>query len=128
VLQGLAAHVLPAQPDTLRRLVPGLQGSLVDVERTQTLVEQVFRFGDLFTEDTLELDPSSQSVAGSLAIPFLELGQSYAALGDEARTLEYFRKAFHLSPNPAVAAVISEIESIGLDAVLRRGRTPPDQP
>jgi hypothetical protein len=126
VLQGLAAHIKPVRPDTSVDLSPGLQGMLVDVRITEALVTRTFRYARLFEADTLALDPSSRSVAGSLAIPFLELAQAHAMRGDQANTLEYFRKANQLGPNAAVAAVIREIESLGLDAVLRRGAAPPD--
>lgn len=90
----------------------------MDVPRTEFLVNQVFRWGRLFHADTLVLDPSSRTVAASLALPFLELAQAYAMRGDQAKTLEYFRRANHLSPSPAVAAVIQQIESAGLESVL----------
>jgi hypothetical protein len=125
VLQGLAAHIKPAPQAPSVNLSPGLQGMLVDVAVTEALVQRTFRYARLFTVDTLELDPSSRSVAGSLAIPFLELAQANAMRGEQGKTLEYFRKANHLAPNDAVAAVIREIESIGLDSVLRRAANPP---
>ena len=126
VLQGLAAHVKPERPGPSADVAPGLQGMLVDLRVTEALVERPFRYAKLFEADTLELDPSSRSIAGSLAIPFLELAQAYAMRGDQAKTLAYFRKANHLAPNDAVAAVIRDIESVGLEGVLRRGAGPPN--
>ena len=63
-----------------------------------------------------------------VSVPFLELGQAYAAKRDQAKTLEYFRKAYHLAPNEGIGAVIREIEAQGLESVLRQRANPPDRP
>ncbi|HXF95848.1 MAG TPA: hypothetical protein VNI61_07060, partial [Gemmatimonadales bacterium] len=128
VLRGLVTEVFPGRPDTVRGFTPGIQGYLVDVERTEYLVNRVYRWGPLFRVDTLRLEASAQNVVSTLAIPFLELGQAYAVGGDQAKALEYFRKAQHLSPSPAVAAVIRQIETLGLDRVVEPRRNPPPRP
>ena len=127
-LRGLGTEVLPRPPETGAGLAPGIQGFLVDVERTEYLVTKVFRYARLFEVDSLVLDPSSQTVASSISVPLLELGQAYAARAVEAKSLEYFKKAYHLSPNPAVGGVIRQIESLGLESLLRRSTNPPQQP
>ena len=124
ILRGLAAHVVPGRPDTLRGAAPGLQGMIVDVERTEYLVNHAFRYGRLFEADTLKLEPSAAAVATSLSLPFLELGQAYAAKRDEAKTLQYFRKAYHLAPNAGVGSVIRRIETDGIESVLHAAPPP----
>ncbi|HEX9611333.1 MAG TPA: DUF2723 domain-containing protein [Gemmatimonadales bacterium] len=128
VLKGLVTEVMPRSPDSAGGLAPGIQGFLVDVERTEYLVNNVFRFARLFEVDSLVLDPSSQTVASSISVPFLELGQAYAARRDDAKAVEYFKKAYHLSPNAAVGGVIRQIESVGLESLLRRSTNPPERP
>jgi hypothetical protein len=128
ILRGLATHVVPGRADQLPGAASGIQGIAVDVERTDYLVNRVYRYGRLFAVDSLRLDPSSAAVAASLSVPFLELGQAYAARGDVAKTLEYFRKAHHLAPGAGVAAVIRQIETVGLEGLMRQGANPPERP
>ncbi|MGH7699810.1 MAG: protein O-mannosyl-transferase family, partial [Gemmatimonadales bacterium] len=77
VLRGLAAQVFPGRPDTMPGWVPGVQRLMVDVERTEYLATRVYRYAGLFDADTLRLEPAARTVATSLSIPFLELGQAY---------------------------------------------------
>jgi len=119
VLQGLAYTVFPGRPDTLKRLVPGIQGTMVDPARTALLADSVFRYGGLFAADVLDLDPAARQIATSLSIPFLELGNAAAVRRDQPRALAYLRRAHHLNPNAALADIIRRVETEGVESLFR---------
>jgi hypothetical protein len=119
VFQGLAFKVVP-RPDTVRRFVRGMQGTMVDSTRTRVLVDSVFRFGRMFGPDSLELEPAADQVALSFSVPFLELGNLAATRGDERQAVAYFRRAYHLNPSKALADVITRIETQGVQSRFRR--------
>ncbi|MGH7644663.1 MAG: tetratricopeptide repeat protein, partial [Gemmatimonadales bacterium] len=107
--RGLVFQVVPARPDTGAAVVVGLQGMLVDLARTELLVDSTFRYGRLLAADTLVLDPAARQVTTSLALPYLELGRAYAERGDRAKAVAHLRRAYLLSPNPSLAAVIADL-------------------
>ncbi|HEV8382432.1 MAG TPA: DUF2723 domain-containing protein [Gemmatimonadales bacterium] len=117
--QGLVYKVVP-RADTVRRFVPGLQGTMVDSARTRFLVDSVFRWGRFFQPDSLEVEPAAEQVAASFSVPFLELGNAAALRGDQRQALAYFGRAYHLNPNKALADLIRRIETEGLQALFRR--------
>ena len=119
VFQGLAFKVVP-RPDTVRRFVRGMQGTMVDSTRTRVLVDSVFTFGKMFGPDSLELEPAADQVALSFSVPFLELGNLAAARGDQRQAVAYFRRAYHLNPSKALADVITRIETQGVQSLFRR--------
>ena len=119
VMQGLAYVVFPGRADTVRRFVPGIQGTMVDPARTALLVDSVFRYGGLFAADTLDLDPAARQVTTSLSIPYLELGSAAAARGDQARALVYLRRAYHLNPSPPLADIVRRAETEGVRSLFR---------
>jgi hypothetical protein len=119
VLQGLAYVVVAGRADTVKRFVPGIQRTMVDTARTALLVDSVFRYGNLFEADTLQLDPAAQMVATAFAVPYLELGNAAAVRGDQAGTLRYFRRAYHLNPSPALAEIIRRADTEGVRSLFR---------
>jgi len=98
VQEGLALKLYSDTVPDPSRLAPGLYG-YVDVPRTDSLAWHIYDYADLFEVDSLDLDPTSRNIAGNLSLPFLVLGAAYESLGDTAKMLENFRKAYHLSPN-----------------------------
>jgi len=119
VFQGLAFKVVP-RPDTVRRFVRGIQGTMVDSTRTRLLVDSVFTWGNMFGRDSLELEPAAEQVAVSFSVPFLELGNMAASRGDQRQALAYLRRAYHLNPSKALADVITRIETQGVQSLFRR--------
>jgi len=120
VLQGLAYSVFPGRPDTLKRFVPGIQGTMVDPARTALLADSVFRYGGLFAAaDLRDLDPAARQVTTSLSIPLLELGNAAALRRDQAAALAYFRRAYHLNPSEALADIIRRVDSAGVESLFR---------
>lgn len=127
VQQGLAFKLV-GRPDTGRGVAPGVQGIMVDRERTEYLVERVYRYGRLFEPDTLALEPAARQVATSLGVPFLELGQVYGLRRDQARALDYFRRAYRLAPSPQLQQLVAEIESRGVGHVFAPAAKLPERP
>jgi hypothetical protein len=106
--------------DTTRRLLRGVQGTMVDSTRTRMLVDSVFTWGKLFAADSLELEPAAQQVATSFSVPFLELGNAAVLRGDQRQALDYLRRSYHLNPSQALAGVIRRIETEGVQSLFRR--------
>ncbi len=119
VFQGLAFKVVP-RPDTVRRFVRGIQGTMVDSARTRVLVDSVFTFGGMFGPDSLELEPAAEQVALSFSVPWIELGNIAATRGDQRQALAYLRRAYHLNPSKALADVITRTETQGVQSLFRR--------
>ena len=119
VMKGLAYAVFPGRADTVKRFVPGIQGTMVDPARTALLADSVFRYGALFGADVLDLEPASRQVTTSLSIPLLELGNAAAARRDQARALAYLRRAYHLNPSQALSDVIHRVETEGVESLFR---------
>ncbi|MFQ5702781.1 MAG: DUF2723 domain-containing protein [Gemmatimonadales bacterium] len=96
--EGLLLKLNIQSPPDTTRLGPGILRVPVDVPRTDSLVWKVYRYADLFTVDSLELDPWNRNIATNLSFAFYSLTKAYVARGDGARGLENFQRAFHLSP------------------------------
>ena len=119
VAQGLAYTVFAGRPDTVKRFVAGIQGTMVDPARSALLADSVFRYGALFAADSLDLEPAARQVATSLSIPFLELGNAAALRRDQPRALAYLRRAYHLNPSRPLADVIHRVETQGVQSLFR---------
>jgi hypothetical protein len=119
VAQGLAYAVFPGRPDTVKRFVAGIQGTMVDPARSALLADSVFRYGGLFAADSLDLEPAARQIAISLSIPFLELGNAAALRRDQPRALAYLRRAYHLNPSRPLADVIHRVETEGVQSLFR---------
>jgi len=119
VFQGLVFKIVP-RADTTRRLLRGVQGTMVYSTRTRMLVDSVFTWGQLFAVDSLDLEPAAQQVATSFSVPFLELGNAAVLRGDQRQALDYLRRSYHLNPSQALAGVIRRIETEGVQSLFRR--------
>ena len=97
VFQGLVFKVVPGA-DTTTRWMRGIQRTRVDTARTRLLVDSVFQYGNLFSGDTLTLEPAAELVARSFSVPYLELANAAQLRGDSARADAYWRRASHLNP------------------------------
>ena len=110
------------EPDSTR-LGTGIMDVPVDVPRTDSLVSHVYRYARLFEADTLDLDPWNQNIATNMAYTLYSLGQAYALNGDAERSLEHFRRAFHLSPFPQLAPMLEaagQLPVVGGDTPIGR--------
>ena len=105
VFQGLVFRVVP-RADTVTRWPEGIQRTKVDTARTRSLADSVFRYGKLFSVDTLKLEPAAQLVARSFSVSFLELGNGARLRGDTAHARAYLRRAYHLNPSRPLADLL----------------------
>jgi hypothetical protein len=105
--EGLVIRVhVDAPPDSSALVAGSVLGIPINMPRTDSLVNHVYRYAGLFDADTLALDPTARNIALNLSLPFLALGQGWDAWGYRERAVEYLRQANHLSPNPDLQAVL----------------------
>ncbi len=105
----LRLHAVAAPDST--RLTPGVLAVPLDLPRTDTLVNQVYRYAGLFSVDTLVLGPTERNITTNLSFPFYALGQAYELRGDRWRSVEALRKAYHLNPLSQLAGLL-QLESL----------------
>jgi hypothetical protein len=107
--EGLVVKVNFTPPDSSALVAGSVLGIPVNVPRTDSLVNRVYRYARLFAVDSLDLDPTDRTIATDLSLPFLALGQAYELEGNRDKALEYLRKGYHLSPSPDLDAVLSAL-------------------
>lgn len=111
VQKGLVLELQPSPPDSL---APGidrqrLAGALLDLPMTARLVWETYRYGGLRTRSAGALEVTSRSFASTLALPPTQLAYAYQTRGDESMMVRNLELAFQLSPNPALAAALSQV-------------------
>src|SRR5690606_35299643 len=107
---GLGYAILPEPADTS---APNIVGSTlgtmpVDLAVTEQLAWDTYRYAGLLDGETAELDPTSESMARSLAYPFTVLTFVYETLGNEQRMMESLDRAARLNPDPQLAALFDQ--------------------
>jgi hypothetical protein len=108
--EGLVLRVhVDAAPDSAALVAGSVLGVPVNVPRTDTLVNRVYRYAGLFEVDSLDLEPTTRNIALNLSLPFLALGQGFEVRGDRARAVESLAKAYHLAPNPDLRMVLDAL-------------------
>jgi len=108
---GLTIAVLPAAPDSA---APGidaqrLAGALLDVPTTQRLVWETYRYGELPTRTHQWMDVTGRAFASTLALPPTQLGVAWQRLGQDTLSVHNLELANALSPNPALASMLSTL-------------------
>jgi hypothetical protein len=113
VQQGLGFRLQTARPDTTspRLDFRRLAGVPMDVATTEALVWQTYRYGNLLEKGASGLEPTSASVAASLALPFVELVYTYQSRGEREKMDRVLRRAEKLSPNPDLRAALLQLLS-----------------
>jgi hypothetical protein len=110
--EGLVLRVhLDEPPDTNTLVAGSVLGVPVNVPRTDSLVNLIYRYAGLFEVDSLKLEPTARNIALNLSLPFLALGQGFEVRGDRARAVESLGKAYHLAPNPDLRAVLEALRT-----------------
>jgi hypothetical protein len=100
-----------AGPDSAR-LAPGLFDVPIDVPRTDSLMWNVYRYGDLFREDSIRLDPTNRNIAVNLSYPFYGLSLAYESRGDRERVTANARRALALQYIPDIARYLERGSSL----------------
>ncbi|MBA3258927.1 MAG: DUF2723 domain-containing protein [Gemmatimonadales bacterium] len=113
VQKGLGFHLQTALPDTTdpRLDLKRLASAPLDVPASEALVYGAYRYADLLEEGSAALDPTAQSAAASLALPFVQLVYAYQGRGPGARpqmqrALDHAAK---LSPNPELRQALLQL-------------------
>lgn len=113
---GFALQSAPTDSSLDARRTGSLGGPPVDIETTQRLAWDTYRYAGLLGDNVGDLDVTSAMIARTLAGPFTELANAADQRGDSTAITRNLDRAFHLSPNPALEAA--------LDAMRRRQLLP----
>jgi Protein of unknown function (DUF2723) len=111
VQAGLGFSLGTAPPDSsdsrldFRRLA----SAPLDIPVTERLVFDTYRYADLVRAGALGLEPTAKSVAGSLALPPVQLVYAYQDRGDRKAMERALRYAEALSPNPDLRAALLDL-------------------
>ena len=84
-------------------------GFPVDLERTQWLANDVYRYAGLLETDTLKLDRTNRQIAFYYARVFLSLAQAHDTVGNREQSIENLVRAYHLAPSPQLRAIVEAV-------------------
>lgn len=112
VMQGLAL-VLPLTPIDSARLASGVaQGAgqaMVDIETTRRLVTETWRYGRLLELGIADLDPNTQAMAATVAIPLMQTGAAYYRRGDTTTAVALLERARRLTADTTPQVLLRAI-------------------
>jgi hypothetical protein len=108
---GLGFSLATAPPDSTdpRLDFRRLASAPLDVPLTERLVFDTYRYARLLDEGALDLEPTAKSVAGSLALPAVQLVYAAQARGDRQAMERALRYGEALSPNPDLRAALLDL-------------------
>ncbi|MFL5515704.1 MAG: protein O-mannosyl-transferase family [Gemmatimonadales bacterium] len=106
---GFSLGTLPPDSGDTRLDFRRLASAPLDVSVTQRLVFDTYRYADLLQAGALDLEPTAKSVAGSLALPPVQLVYAYQAREDRKAMERALRYAEALSPNPDLRAALLDL-------------------
>ena len=86
-----------------------LASAPLDIPITERLVFDTYRYARLLEAGALGLEPTAKSVAGSLALPPVQLVYAYQGRGDRKAMERALRYAEALSPNPDLRAALLDL-------------------
>ena len=114
VQEGLALRLYTdKEPDAASVIDSGV-GFPVDLERTQWLARDVYRYAGLLETDTLKLDPTNRQIAFHYARVFLSLAQAHDTVGNREQSIENLLRAYHLMPTPQLRAIVEAVAPSGV--------------
>jgi hypothetical protein len=118
VQQGIGFQLRTTRPDTTSPELDSrrLSGAPLDLPLTERLVFDTYRYAGLLQEGATSLEGTSASIAGSLALPSIQLAYGYAARGERAKLERALHLAATLSPDPRLRASLWYLlDTAGLD-------------
>ena len=86
-----------------------LASAPLDIAVTERLVFDTYRYANLLHGGALDLEPTARSVAGSLALPPVQLVYAYQGRDDRKAMERALRYAEALSPNPDLRAALLDL-------------------
>jgi hypothetical protein len=101
VQRGLGFRLETNMPDSTDRRFDfrRLAGAPLDIQATETLGYEVYRYAGLVERTAAGLEPTSASAAASLSLPFVQLVYAHQGRGDLERAHKAVEYAIKLSPN-----------------------------
>jgi hypothetical protein len=111
VQQGLGFRLQTSRPDSssprldLRRLA----GVPLDVPMTEELLWKAYRYRRILEMGAARLEPTSASIAASLALPYVQMVYAYQSRGDREQMERALARAEKLSPNPELRAALLQL-------------------
>ncbi len=111
VQQGLGFRLQTARPDStsptldLRRLA----GVPLDVATTESLLWEAYRYRRILERGAARLEPTSASIAASLALPYVQMVYAYQSQADREKMERALARAEKLSPNPELRAALLQL-------------------
>ncbi|MGD2135751.1 MAG: hypothetical protein PVF27_06305, partial [Gemmatimonadales bacterium] len=106
--EGLVLALHTREPPDSSKLTPtpGLFDVPVNIERSEFLVWDVYRYAGLLEADTLDLRRTERNIAFNLSFPLFALAQAHESLGDTAARDRNLRRALQLRPLPEIAQLM----------------------
>jgi hypothetical protein len=111
VQQGIGFQLWTERPDTTSPALDlhRISGVPLDVPLTERLVFGTYRYAGLLRGGAPSLESTSSSIAGSLALPSIQLVYAYASRGDQPRLERALHQAAALSPDPRLGASLRQL-------------------
>lgn len=112
VLRGLGWVLEPERPDPAASRFDGgrLGGALVDVPFTERLVWGTYRYGDLLTAGTEDLDPAARGMAINLSLPMTYLAAAAQRRKDLPAAVRELKAVDRLASTPALREILGQLE------------------
>ncbi len=113
VQRGLATALETTVPDSTRTDLDFTAGygAPLDLPATERLLTETYRYAALLERGPARLDPTAQSIASTMAVPFTQLAGAADARADYAAMVRWLEPAWRLSNNPRIAVAIDSARS-----------------
>jgi hypothetical protein len=109
VQEGLTYRLYADRSPLPEQLGAGLNGIPVNIERTDTLASEVYRYAGLFDADTSKLGPTEQGIVAAFGTMFYALGVAFDSIGNRTRALESVERGYHLMPRDELRPTIESM-------------------
>jgi hypothetical protein len=105
---GLTAETGPIDSTRVSRDVGQMFRAAVDLEATEKLAYEVYRYARLLDADHAELESTARGIAATLAVPFTQLASAAEAREDFPSMVKHLERAARLWSNPSVVQGLAE--------------------
>ncbi|UCG87665.1 MAG: DUF2723 domain-containing protein [Gemmatimonadota bacterium] len=109
VREGMVFRLYAERPAEQRLLAVGFDGIPVDIERTDTLANEVYRYAGLFEADTSRLGSTERQIVANMGTMFLALGSAQTSVGDREGAVANLERANHLMPEAGLGSFIETL-------------------
>jgi hypothetical protein len=109
VQEGLALKLYADKHPDAAQVVDSGFGYKVNLERTESLAWNVYRYADLLETDTPQLDSNHRPVIGQFAQMYLSLAQAHDTVGNRERSIQNLLRAYHFLPTPQLRRIVDAV-------------------